>query len=239
MTLKAVESKRLYQQVAEQVATLIRQGHWVTGDRLPSERDMAQQLGVSRPTVREAILALEISGLVEVRTGAGIYVVGTTPVAAPMLLEEDHGPSPFELMDARLVIEGETAAIAAERITDEGLVGLSEAIQKMENDASLGRQDVSNRDDGDRLFHTRIAAASGNTVLVNIVDQLWEGMRRPMFRSICERVRLPANVWHAAQDHKIIYERLAAHDPEGSREAMRLHLMQVKGVLMDNGDESS
>ena len=75
MPLQAVASKRLYQQVADQIASLIREGHWSAGDRLPSERDMSQQLGVSRPTVREAILALEIAGLVEVRTGAGIYVL--------------------------------------------------------------------------------------------------------------------------------------------------------------------
>ncbi|MCJ7683853.1 MAG: GntR family transcriptional regulator, partial [Desulfobacteraceae bacterium] len=114
MTLHPVSTIRLYQQVAEQIAQLIRVKHWKVGDRLPAERDMAQSLGVSRPTMREALVALELQGLVEVRTGAGIYVKADK--AEPIAIvpdDKDPGPSPFDIIDARIVVEGEVAAIAA------------------------------------------------------------------------------------------------------------------------------
>ncbi len=237
MPLQAVASKRLYQQVADQIASLIREGHWSAGDRLPSERDMSQQLGVSRPTVREAILALEIAGLVEVRTGAGIYVLDESQ-GRGVTIVEDSGPSPSNLMHARILIESEIAATASQTISDEQLQELEEAVNKMEDDVAHERQSVSNEDDGDLLFHSRLASATGNMVLVSIVDQLWEGMRRPLFKTICERVKLPTNALRAAADHRVILERLRARDSEGSRNAMRLHLEQVNAMLFENGEDA-
>lgn len=236
MALQPLESQRLYQQAAEQIAERIRRGLFKEGDRLPSERAMAQQLGVSRPTVREAVIALELMGLVEVRTGSGIFVRAPRADAGPLLVDGDQGPSPFELIDSRIVIEGEIAAIAAGGITSEELEGLMEAVEKMEADIDAGVQDVSVRDDGDRLFHSRIAAVSRNAVLQSIVEQLWEGMRRPMFEAVAKRFRLPENAIRAAKDHRAIYAQIEAGAPEGARAAMRRHLEQVKSVLLENGE---
>jgi DNA-binding FadR family transcriptional regulator len=233
--LEVIESRRLYQKVADQIAGLIRNGHWQVGERLPSERELAQQLRVSRPTVREAMIALELLGLVEVRTGAGIYAMISHHDASVMVMQrEDPGPSPFELIAARRVIEGETAAIAARKSNQEILRGIYGAIEKMESDISKKVQFVSNREDGDRLFHSRIAAASNNSLLQSIVEQLWEGMRRPIFKAICERVRMPKNAKRAAVEHRAIYERIVAGDSEGARSAMHKHLDQVERVLLKN-----
>lgn len=239
MPLKLIETQRLYQKVADQIAGLIREGQWALGERLPSERDMAQELGVSRPVVREAMIALELLGMVEVRTGAGIYVAdGPVESSVRVMEDEDPGPSPFELIAARRVIEGETAAIAALVADDRALAGLTEAIQKMDSDIDKGVQILSNREDGDRLFHSRIAAASGNGVLVTLVEQLWEGMQRPIFTAICQRVRMPENARRAAGEHHRIFERIAAKDPTGARATMHAHLDQVRDVLLMNGDSS-
>lgn len=237
MTLQPVVTMRLYQQVAEQIAQLIQNRHWRVGDRLPAERDMAQSLGVSRPTVREALVALELQGLVEVRSGAGVYVKAARlePVAI-VQNDKDPGPSPFDIIDARILVEGEMAAIAAAKIDPAELEGLQEAIAVMAAAVEAGAQQVASREDGDFLFHSRIAAVSRNTVLRSMVEQLWEGMRRPIFKAISARVRLSKNALRAVQDHRKIYDVIAVGDPDQAKKAMRRHLEQVKDVLLKNDD---
>src|SRR5437016_13315302 len=112
MPIQSIETRRLYRQIADQIRNLIRAGEFSAGARLPPEVDLARQLGVSRPSVRESLIALEVEGLVEVRIGSGIYVLGPradgeagTPVHAAL--------GPFELLRARGIIESECAALAA------------------------------------------------------------------------------------------------------------------------------
>src|SRR4029079_6951833 len=109
--LQAVEPRRLYRQIADQLAQLIASGEFPAGSRLPAERELAVSLGVSRTSVREAIISLEMSGLVDVRVGTGIFV--TTPPEGASRASGDAGPGPFELLAARKLVEGEVAALAA------------------------------------------------------------------------------------------------------------------------------
>jgi DNA-binding FadR family transcriptional regulator len=237
MVLQPIITKRLYQQVAEQIVELIHNKHWGVGERLPAERNMAQSLGVSRPTVREALIALELQGLVEVRTGAGVYVRGTTPEPVAIVTDnKDPGPSPFEIIDARIVLEGEMASLAAANIGSAELEGLEAAIRIMAADIETGAQQVTSKEDGDFLFHSRIAAVTRNMVLQSMVEQLWEGMRRPIFKAISSQVRLSKNALRAIQDHHIIYDAIAAGNPDQAKNAMHHHLEQVKSVLLQNGD---
>src|SRR6187397_1893441 len=113
MPFHSIEPRRLYRQIADQIRTLIKSGEFPAGARLPPERDLAKQLGVSRPSVREALIALEVEGLVEVRIGSGIYVLRRGRDAAPAVDVEHAGAGPFELLRARYVIETECAALAA------------------------------------------------------------------------------------------------------------------------------
>src|SRR6188474_3964988 len=115
MPLQAVENRRLYRQIADQIAALIERGEYPVGARLPPERDLARQLGVSRPSVREALIALEVEGYVEVRMGSGVYVADRSTAAAAAKLAADSGP--FELIRARWMIESECAALAAKEAT--------------------------------------------------------------------------------------------------------------------------
>ena len=233
MPLQVIESQRLYQRVAGQISELIRRGEWRSGQRLPPERDLAVKLGVSRPTVREAMISLELSGLVEIRPGAGSYVRGGAAGEhrAPGQ-DDDTGPSPFDLIAARRLIEGEIAAVVAGAVTPDEMDGLAAAIGKMERDIEEGSQLVSNREDGDFLFHVRLAAAARNASLESIVGQLWEGMRRPIFAALSQRFRLPGNARQAAGEHRAVLDRLAAGDSAGARKAMHRHLDQVVRVLM-------
>src|SRR6187431_198812 len=119
------ESRRLYEQIAQQLARAIADGKYEIGQRLPSERELAQTFEVSRPTVREAIIALELDELVEVRLGSGVYVKNRQP---PSGAEGAKDIGPFELLEARHAIEGEACALAALRIDDAQLRQLSELV---------------------------------------------------------------------------------------------------------------
>src|ERR671913_525654 len=158
MPLQAVENRRLYRQIADQIAALIESGEYGPGARLPPERDLAKQLGVSRPSVREALIALEVEGYVEVRIGSGVYVLGPRP-ASREELPADSGP--FELIKARWLIEAECAAMAARTATKAQVRAIGEALEAME----VARQKPGMPLAEDRLFHLRIAEASNNSAL--------------------------------------------------------------------------
>ena len=240
MPIKIIASQRLYQQVAGQIAGLIDKGEWRPGERLPPERDLATKLGVSRPTVREAMIALELSGLIDIRPGAGSYVRSAAPEALKLVpAVDDVGPGPFDLIAARRLIEGEIAALVADRISAAELDGLAATIDKMERDIGQGTQLVSSKQDGDFLFHVRLAAAVHNASLESIVGQLWEGMRRPIFSAISRRFHLPENAKRAASEHRAVLDRLAAGDSSGARDAIHSHLDQVVRVLMTDADKET
>src|SRR5688572_21779761 len=135
MPLQTVDNRRLYRQIADQIAALIDRGEYSPGQRLPPERDLAKQLGVSRPSVREALIALEVEGFVEVRMGSGVYVTDRRGLAASKAAV-DAGP--FELIRARWMIESECAALAAKNATKAQLKAIEEALDEMETARDRG-----------------------------------------------------------------------------------------------------
>lgn len=232
MPFQAIETQRLYQQVADQVGALIRRGDFGPGDRLPPERDLAKELRVSRPVVREAMIALELAGLVEVRTGSGTYVkpAGREIVFAPLNL--DAGPSPFELLAARKIIEGETAFLAAEMATTQEIEGIAETLTLFKK--SMTAQE--NADSADQLFHSRIAAAMHNSILKSIIEGLWANMAVPLFGALSQRTGLPENQRMTIKDHEAIYEAIRDRNPRAARKAMHLHLTHVEEIMMREDD---
>ena len=231
MALRPVSSPRLYQLVAARLRGQILAGEFAAGDRLPSEKVLAQQLGVSRPTVREAMIALEIAGLVDVRTGAGAYVQHRNSVS---IADIDTGPGPIELLRARRLIEGEVAAEAALHATTPDLAEIEQTIGEMELLMERGEHSRS----ADRSFHVQIARASGNDVLAAIVGNLWEGMSSPLFSKMSDRTRLNSRQQQAITEHKSIFAALSTQDALGARTAMRQHLKKVEMILAD-GDLSA
>jgi DNA-binding FadR family transcriptional regulator len=154
----------LYRQIAEQLRQLMVSGEFGLGSRLPAERDLAVQLGVSRPSVREALIALEVEGMIEVRTGSGIYVrqnTGTKSTASTAELD-DNTPAnwgPLEVMSARILVEAEVAALAAANAQKGDLKAIKSGLQQMKLEAA--RDEVPRQ--GDEAFHEAIAQACGNS----------------------------------------------------------------------------
>ena len=227
MPFQSIEPRRLYRQIADQIRELIRAGEFVAGSRLPPERDLAKQLGVSRPSVREALIALEVEGLVEVRIGSGIYVLGPghkahDDVVAPgVSRDEVHAMAgPFELMRARYTIESECAALAAKSAKKTQVIAIEDALEQMHREFEHQKQPLA----GDRLFHLRIAEATGNGALVAVVKMLWEERMGPLYKRLEHHYDTPG-LWTAAMaEHRAVLKAIAEHDVLGARTAMQRHL---------------
>lgn len=227
MQLQNIKVQRLYLQVAQQLQRLIAGGDFGPGSRLPSERDLAEQFGVSRPTIREAIIALEIARQVEVRTGSGVYVLDSH--RTPDALSDAQGPGPFEILQARMLIEGETCALAASRITDAQLARLQELLDEMAEENR--KQDIT--ETADEKFHCLIAEAAGNSALAATVKWLWQlrndaGISSHFQGQVREKGKRPV-----IADHAAILDALRSRDAEASRDAMCGHLQSVTDHLME------
>ncbi len=222
MPIQAVENLRLYRQIADQLSALIRSGEFAEGARLPAERSLAAQLGVSRPSVREALIALEIEGKVEVRVGAGIYVAAPRPVAVRDPTVEGQGP--FELLRARWLIEGEIAVEAARNAAAEDLVAVRAALAEMQRCQRQKR----NEDAADRDFHLGIAKAAQNSALVFVVRNLWDQGRGAIWKRMEHHFQTPELRAATLRDHRAILKALEARDGRGARAAMRQHIERVE-----------
>ena len=211
---------RLYRVVADRIQELIRNENIAAGERLPSERDLATKLSVSRASLREALIALELGGVIEVRGGSGVYVSEIPEPAAADLPEA--GPGPFEVLSARRLIESEIAAIAARVATDGAVDAILQAVVEMEQNHS----NYSSNEQADRNFHLAIARATGNSALVGSLDYLWD-QRGRLWHKLKEHFQTEELRQETLKDHRRILEAIAAHDPAGARKAMRAHLERV------------
>ena len=228
MPLHTVAPQRLYRQIAEQLRQLMVSGEFGLGSRLPAERDLAVQLGVSRPSVREALIALEVEGMIEVRTGSGIYVrqnTGTKSTASTAELD-DNTPAnwgPLEVMSARILVEAEVAALAAANAQKGDLKAIKSGLQQMKLEAA--RDEVPRQ--GDEAFHEAIAQACGNSVLLDTVQRYWMARNGPLFERLGDYFEHSASWQTAIAEHLEVMHAIEARDSSAARKAMQKHLKQA------------
>jgi DNA-binding FadR family transcriptional regulator len=220
LPLEAVESRRLYRQIADQLRQLIDQGEYPIGSRLPAERALADRLGVSRPTVREALIALEVEGRLRVRVGSGIYVIEQQPAAVVTSATPIEGP--LELLRARAFVESAIAEEAAAKAEPAHIKKLDDIL------AEVGR--VHHGDELialDRSFHVAIAAILDNAVLVRVVGELFDLRINPYFQQLAHHLENAATWRETHLEHITIRDAIAMRDPAEARAAMRIHLQQA------------
>jgi len=214
------DTRKLYQQVASTIMESITSGKYKSGERLPSERDLAAAFKVSRPTIREAMIALEIRGLAETRRGSGIYVTDHPPAHEG---SGDLDIGAFELTEARRLFEGEAAALAATTITDECLEELKQIVAEMADENARKETDWT----ADRRFHIAIARATRNTAIASVIENLLDmRYKSPLCVYMLERARR-VGVQPRVSEHRRILVALRKRDPRAARNAMRDHLARV------------
>jgi DNA-binding FadR family transcriptional regulator len=218
LPLEAIEPRRLYRQIADQLRQLIDHGEYPVGSRLPAERELADMLGVSRPTVREALIALEVEGLLRIRVGSGIYVNARpasepSPARAPI-------EGPFEVLRARAFVESAVAEEAARRAMPGDIARLDAVLAEVDGHTlSIDRWIAL-----DRCFHRAVAATLGNVVLLRTVGELFDQRINPYFVQLSQHIENDVT-WRAAHlEHVAIRNAIAARHPADARAAMHEHL---------------
>jgi len=230
---QAVAPVRLYRMIADQIAGRIRRGDFGVGARLPAERDLAEQLQVSRASVREALIALEIEGYVDVRVGTGVFVCAPETRQGSLLDGGDASADigPFELLETRLLLEPECAALAAHKASSAQLDAIRAAC------AALPAAVTDTPLQYDIAFHAAVAAACGNAALASAIDHLrMLGNANPVFSRLNQHMVTDA-VWvQAHQEHERIVEAIAERDSTRARHAMYDHLLSVQARLREDFD---
>ena len=217
VALEAIEPRRLYRQVADQLRAYLDSGAISVGARMPTERELAERLNVSRPTIREALIALEVEGRIRIRVGSGIYV--SEPPAGSGTARHEH-EGPFELLRARSFVEGAVAAEAAGRIQPRHLEILDGILARMEKAIQPSDEAIAL----DCEFHCAIAAVLGNAVIERTVRDLFNQRMSPYFGRLAAYFEDAESWGEALQEHRAIRNALAARDPILARDALRRHL---------------
>ena len=221
--------ERLYQVVADKIKALIESGSYPVGSRLPAERELAEQFGVSRVAIREAEIALQAVGRINIKTGSGAYVLDSNEYSMNQLPDV----SAFELTEARALFEAEAAALAAAQIDDETLKELDGYIEIM---SSTGPGDEAG-ELADRDFHRTIANASGNAAITHVIETMWKLRTdvesvKAVYESVCAE-----DFGARAEEHSDILDALRARDPAAARVAMRKHFTRLLESMLTVTEE--
>ena len=209
---------------------MISSGAYPVGGRLPPERELAEQFAVSRPTVREAIIALEAKGLVRIKSGSGVYVLSPTVADNPALGRgEIREGSALELTEARAALEGEAAALAARMITPEQLNALEKALLELKNESQNGEL-VSEQ--ADKHFHQIIADATHNPLIKGMISDLWQIRNNnpsihSAYQALCE-----TDSAARYEEHEAIFKAIKKRDAAAAREAMHHHFERILAKLI-------
>lgn len=208
--------RRPYRVIADQILELVAENGLAPGDRLPAERELAERFGVSRPSLREALIALEVEGRLDIRMGSGIYV------GAPARAAAIEGESPFEVLQARAIVESAIAEEAARRCDPAAVAAMDRILARMAE--AMG--DPARSLDLDGAFHIAVAMGTGNGLLADMTADIYRLRLSPFFSRLAAHFEGPGTWRLALAEHGAIRDAIAAGDTGAAREAMRHHLTE-------------
>lgn len=220
--LRPMQRSRLYEQLVERLLSLIEELDLVPGNRLPPERELASQLGVSRATVRQALVVLEVQGLVEVRHGEGAILRETRPASAVLTAVAAHTRRLPEVIEAREALEVQLAALAARRRTEEDLTRIEAGLDAMAADIAAGGRGM----EGDELFHGAVTAAARSSLLADLMGEISAAIRESRLESLSQ----PERPQQSLASHRKIADAIRAQDETAAAQAMAEHIRLVSDI---------
>jgi len=228
ISFQPIRPKKISEEIVEQIKAMIAKGQLKPGDRLPSERDLATMLGVSRPSVREAIMVLEAMGFLDSRQGGGTFVRALTEasITNPLAkLVEQRDPQVLRsLAEVRMGLESWSAFLAAQRASEEDIEEIRRLYQVMEQQADKGGW--SSEVDAD--FHYAITAASHNSLQMHVLDSVHSLFHATIQVALVEFYRQKGHIRLLLEHHRAIMDAIAARQPEVARQKMMEHLQMVE-----------
>lgn len=229
---KPIRPKKISEEIVVQIKELIARGQLKPGERVPSERELAAMLGVSRPSVREAITILEAMGLIESRQGGGTFVrsLTATAIAEPLtaMVEKDRRLL-HALAEVRMGLESWSAYLAASRASEEDITLIRELFEEMDRQATKGGWDAN----VDARFHYAITAATHNTLQLHVLNTVHSLFHATIQVALTEFYRKKGAVEALRRQHRAILEAIVRRDPEGARQAMLDHLKMVEEKMAE------
>jgi GntR family transcriptional repressor for pyruvate dehydrogenase complex len=222
--LRPVTRPRLYEQVAQQILEWVRENDLHVGDRLPPERELATRLGVSRATVSQALVAMEVVGVVAVRHGDGAMLVESSGTSKVVDALRRHAQQLPDIIEAREALESKLAALAAVRRTDDDLARIDAALEVMAKDIAAGGRGV----EGDELFHAAVTTAGHSALLQRLMGEISELVKETRIESLSQ----PERPRESLEGHRRIAAAIRERDAAAATEAMRDHVERVSDVAL-------
>jgi GntR family uxuAB operon transcriptional repressor len=227
------QERKQYQEIGQDLRQKIQQGHYAVGSRLPPERNIAESYGVSRTIIREALLMLELEGTVDIRQGSGVYVMRIPAEDEEQDEELRNEIGPFEVLQARQLLESNIAAFAATMATKSDIENLRRTLEQEQR--AIVANDTSG--DNDKLFHLLIAGATQNQMLLETTKNIWQRRdNSPLWQQLHSHIATRGYRLKWLADHQNILAALRRRDVMGSYQAMWQHLENVKKTLMELSD---
>jgi GntR family transcriptional repressor for pyruvate dehydrogenase complex len=217
--------------IVEQIRDLIKEGRLKPGDKLPPEQILAEKFGTSRPSVREALSALEILGITESRGGKGNFIKDNldTPLYEQKYRELEEEESPFEILEARKAVETEIVSLAAKKATKEDMVSIRESLDKMKS----AMTNIPEIMEFDREFHINIAKAAHNSLLFSIITHLADLQKEKLWINLKEKSwSIPGRPQKYFEEHTEIFNAIKNKDSKSARKRMYDHLADVEKDLL-------
>jgi len=226
-----VQTNKVYMKIVEQVRDLIKEGRLKPGDKLPPEQTMAEKFGTSRPSVREALSALEILGITESKGGKGNFIKDNhkSPLYEQKFKELEEEESPFELLEARKAVETEIVGLAAKKATKKEIAIIQESLDKMKNVI----KDIPKIMEIDREFHINIARAAHNSLLYSMMLYLNDLLKEKLWTNMKEKLwNIPGHPQKYFEEHIEILNSIKNKDSKDARKKMYDHLASVEEDLL-------
>ncbi len=228
-----VKTKKVYMKIVEQIRDLIKEGRLKPGDKLPPEQILAEKFGTSRPSVREALSALEILGITESRGGKGNFIKDNldTPLYEQKYRELEEEESPFEILEARKAVETEIVGLAAKKATKEDVVSIRESLDKMKS----AMTNIPRIMEFDREFHINIAKAAHNSLLFSMITYLADLQKEKLWINLKEKSwSIPGRPQKYFEEHTEIFNAIKNKDSKDARKRMYDHLAEVEKDLLSD-----